>query len=195
MHQIVRSIKRILPADLPAAADAELLNLGIVSLGDDLYSCCEQLRSDDELAAELGTREGTWAPHGEPIAGETLAAGDVRERHAKLSADVRAKIMRADVYRAVNPTKNAREMAEANILEQQAAIKEYVGDVVQPDGELAPLVDFEAQPDPVLAEAERMAAMPDSVVVLSRVTMGEIDEATDVVRTQDIVPHRWAGER
>lgn len=203
MHQIVRSIKRILPADLPVvrelggmerpASATELLNMGIVPLGNDLYSCCEQLRSDDDLAAETGER--TWEPHGEPVPGEVLATGDVKERHAKLPADVRGQVMRAVVMRAKDTTTTAQAIVETNILEQMAAVVEFVGDVVLPGGETAPLVDFE-QPSAFADEARRLAALPVSVLERVSCTMAECEGTTaDVITESSIVPHRWAGER
>lgn len=202
MHRVLRTIRRIELADLPqvrdiatdelrAATDDELLNMDIVHLADDLYAVQEQIRSDDVDAS--GNRE--WKPVDEPKKGVVLSGGDAVDRFQRLPADVKPQILQARVIRSPDPAVNVRELAEANILEQQAVIEDVVGEVVLAEGGAPqPLVDFE-QGDPVLAEAQRLAEIPDNGIERVTVRMADVDTAADVVERDGLIPHAWAGER
>jgi hypothetical protein len=87
MHRIQYAIRQI-PADevptIPTALDdptprpmtaGELLNVGIVHLHDDVYSCVHQERRDPDTLV--------WAVHDHAHPGTVLAEGSHRERHAK----------------------------------------------------------------------------------------------------------------
>jgi hypothetical protein len=102
MHRVAYSIKTIPAAELPMIAlppgapprpmtVAELLNVGIVHLEDDLYSCVQQ---EQQVAETLA-----WAVHGPALPGVTVAEGSLKERHVRLPATVRGRVMRARVLR------------------------------------------------------------------------------------------------
>jgi hypothetical protein len=197
MHRITPTIRRIADAELPQVRDAgsgelrpatdqELLDRGIVHLKDDLYSCVEQQLRDDETLE--------WSHVGDPLPGQVVTAGDVKERHAKLPADVRGKVLRAQVIRSTDPAVKVLELVEVNLLEQQAAIEAAVGDILVPDAEPRPLVDFE-QPAMILEEAQRLAAMPDNGIERVTVAMADVAGDADVVEVENLIPHAWAGER
>lgn len=101
MHVVKYTIRTILPAELPTvrepggttrpATEGELLNLGLVPLGNDLYSCVDQYRRDPDTL--------TWRAEGPESPGTIVSEGSLRERHARLPADVRGKILRARIVR------------------------------------------------------------------------------------------------
>jgi hypothetical protein len=100
MHKIVTSIRQIAAADLPTITpvgeatrpmnEQELLNHGLVALGNDYYSAIHQETRDEET--------GTWKPLVEHP-GAVISEGFLEQRHAALPPDVRAKIMVAHVER------------------------------------------------------------------------------------------------
>jgi hypothetical protein len=85
-HRVVRSIRRILPSELPtvhqrdgterAATEGELLNMDMVCVNaaEHLYSCADQ---DHQI-------DGVWIRQGIPSPGVELTQGFHDERHAKL---------------------------------------------------------------------------------------------------------------
>jgi hypothetical protein len=190
VHQITYSIRRIAPAELPTVRDldtdverpmsaAELLNLDIVPLGDDLYSCADQSRRDPDTLE--------WSVVGVQSPGAAIAEGSLRERHARLPADVAPHVFRAQVIRSQDPATPVRETVESNLAEVGLALAEFVGLV---DG--APLVDL-SQPDAVLEEAQRLTEIHGNGIERAVVSMAMVDPG-DVVEEDRIIPHRWSGE-
>jgi hypothetical protein len=94
MHSIAYSVRRIAPSELPTVRDLdgtvrpataqELLNMDIAHLTGDLYSCADQQRRDPDTLA--------WSVVGVPSPGTVLSEGSLRERHARLPADVQAQL-------------------------------------------------------------------------------------------------------
>jgi hypothetical protein len=84
-HRVIYSIRRIPLDELPTVTprdgavrpmtDAELANVGIVHLHDDVYSCVHQERRDPETLA--------WAIHDHAHPGTVVVHGSHRERHAR----------------------------------------------------------------------------------------------------------------
>lgn len=188
MHRIETSIRRIAAADLPTITpiggatrpmnDAELLNMGIQHLSADYYSCIEQHVRDDETL--------TWAPkEGQALPGTVVSEGLLQERHDKLPADVRAKVMKASVIRST--LGNADDLVSAVLLEAAGAAEKAVGMV-----EGAPLIDV-ADPEMLLGEAQRQLSIPDSGFTRGTVTMDDM-AAGDVIEAENLIPHSWAGE-
>lgn len=201
MHKIVYSLRQIAPAELPTVRDAdgtarpatpgELLNMGIQHVNEDVYSCTEQLASDDAEAAATGER--TWKHAGPPLPGIELGSGSVRERHAQLPATIKPKVLRSSVIRQTDTeVPSARALAQANIDEQAAAMAEFVGPVVR-GGVATPLVDVGA-PEALLVEAQRLAAIPNNGIARVTVPMADVAAAADVVEREGLIPHHWAGE-
>lgn len=189
MHEIRYSIRQIAPAELPTGIDpdgtaralteGELLNLGLVHLHDDLYSCVDQYRRDPETLA--------WSVEGPESPGVVVSQGSLRERHARLPADVAPAVLRAQVIRSADPLAPAAAQVGANLAEVAAALAQYVGDV---DGR--PLVALDG-PVAALEEAQRLVALPDNGIDRHVVPMAVVD-AGDVVEADGLVPHRWHGE-
>lgn len=205
MHRISYSVRRIAPADLPkvrdldggerAATIEELANMDIVPLGDDYYSCADQVRSDDEVDVTTdanGRPQRQWHPVGVVSPGVELATGNVNERCLKLPVEAKELLLRAEVIRSDEPG-GALAIAEANIVEQMAALEQFVGDVER-DGESRPLVELESD-RAIVDEARRLAALPDSGVERMRVSMRDVVRGEDVVEAEGIAPHAFAGER
>jgi hypothetical protein len=189
MHRVTYCIREILAAELPTitdvegitrpATEAELLNLGVHSLGHDLFECVSQERRDPDTFA--------WALHDEPHAGLVIAEGSHRCRYGSVPAEHAPKVFRAQVIRSTDPAEPAATVAQANVAEAEAALAEYVGDVAG-----APLVDL-AGPSAALEEAQRLVAMPNNGIERHVVPMISVDPG-DVVEAQGLVPHRWQGE-
>lgn len=100
MHRVTHSIRRILPAEIPTVTpldgsgtrqrnEQELLNLGIVHIRGDVYSCCVQENTDDGR---------TWTP-GVALPGVELSRGRPRERFQRLSPAVRTEATKARIER------------------------------------------------------------------------------------------------
>lgn len=188
MHKITTSIRQIAPADLPTVTpigeatrpmnEQELLNRGIVHLSGDIYSCIEQhVRNDDDLI---------WSPvEGKSLPGTVVSEGLLQERHDKLPAEIRAKVMKASVIRST--LGNADDLVSAVLLEAAGAAAKAVGVI---DG--APLIDV-ADPEILLLEAQRQLSIPDSGFTRETVTMEDV-AAGDVIEAQNLIPHSWAGE-
>lgn len=188
MHRVVTSIKKILPNELPAVTpigeatrpmnDQELLSAGIQHLSGDYYSCIEQHVRDDETL--------TWAPkEGQALPGTVVSEGLLQERHDKLPADVRAKVMKASVIRST--LGNADDLVSAVLLEAASAAEKAVGMI-----EGAPLIDV-ADPEMLLGEAQRQLSTPDSSFTRETVAMDDM-AAGDVIEAENLIPHSWAGE-
>ena len=188
MHQIKTSIRQIAPADLPRVTpigettrpmnDAELLNMGIQHLSGDYYSCIHQEERDDDTLQ--------WSPkEGQALPGTVVSEGLLQERHDKLPADVRAKVMKASVIRST--LGNADDLVSAVLLEAASAAEKVVGLV-----EGAPLIDV-ADPETLLGEAQRQLSIPDSGFTRETVAMDDM-AAGDVIEAQNLIPHSWAGE-
>ncbi len=112
MHKIVTSIRQIAPADLPTVTpigeamrvmnDQELLNLGIVPLSNDFYSCIAQHTRDEETLE--------WKPiEGQDHPGTVITEGFLQDRHDKLPPEIRSKIMVAHVERTDKKGKKSVE--------------------------------------------------------------------------------------
>lgn len=188
MHEVRRSIRRIAPSELPTVpgdgatrpmTDAELLNVGIAPLGDDLYSCVDQYRRDPETFA--------WTAEGPESPGVVIAEGSLADRHARLPAEVAVQVLRAQVIRSDDPATPADATVETNLAEAAAALALNVGDV---NG--APLVDLSG-PAAVLEEAQRLVEIPGNGIERHLVSMAEV-AAGDVLEADRIIPHAWAGE-
>lgn len=200
MHAVQRAYRRIADAELPQTrdiatgelrpcTDQELADMDIIHVADDIYLCAEQLRRDPDTLE--------WAHHDTPKPGAVLSQGDLRERHVGLSAPVRGRVMRARVIRSPDPAVNALEVAEANLVEQAAAIEEFVGAVEAVEGVGAatrPLVDFDSA-SVLLEEGRRLAAAPDNDIACVTVCMDEIDAGGDIVEADYLIPMAFAGER
>lgn len=113
MHRVIRSIRKILPDELPTIRDLasgkmrpmneqELLNADIVCINptENLYACSDQDRADDELHPETGervwSREGVASPG--TVINETLGAPK-SHRYNGLPAAVKAHVLHAHVKR------------------------------------------------------------------------------------------------
>jgi hypothetical protein len=189
VHKVSYSIRRIVPGELPTARELdgtprpmtteELLNAGIQHLEGELYSCVDQYRRDPDTLA--------WSAEGPESPGEVITEGPLRDRHARLPADVRAQVLRAQVIRSADPEAPARALVETTLVEVAAALAEYVGDVAG-----APLVDL-AGPAAVLEEAQRLVEIPDNGIERTVVPMATVD-AGDVVEADGLIPHTWQGE-
>lgn len=212
MHSIHFTIRQIADADLPTvrdletdatrpANDAELLNLGIQHLHDDVYSCVEQYRRDDDTLE--------WEAHGHEHAGadeipalsrdnpdfdmsawieeQSIAHG--RDRYRTLPVGVRDKVLLARIIRSAIDGSTATELTTASLTAQEKALADNVGMV---DG--APLVDLWT-PDAGVAEAQRLAQLPDTGLERTSIPMVMVDETVDIIEENGLEPHRWAGER
>lgn len=194
MHRVEYQIRRIADSELPivryvdgterTASRAELLNMGIEHLHDDVYSCVEQHESRVENDS-TGRPQRVWASRA-PLPGSVVAAGDLRSRHARLPADVRPKVLRSEVFRGT--ADNALLLVATNLNEQLDAIAEYVGATTEP------LLD-PTDPETVLNEARRVAALSGNDVRRERVPMAVVDDTADIVESEGHIPHAWAGER
>lgn len=189
MHQVKTSIRQILPADLPTITpigeatrpmnDQELLNMGIARISGDFYSCIHQEERDPDTLE--------WRPkEGQSLPGTVISEGVLTDRHAKLPADIRSKVMRASVIRSTT-SETAKAAVTANLSELTATLNDVVGDV---NG--APLLDT-TSPEAHLVEAQRLAAIPDSGLERELVAMADVADG-DVVEADSIIPHSWAGE-
>lgn len=183
MHRIHYTLRAIAQDDLPkiqdmitgeerVASTAELLNMGIVSVADGIYSCAEQVRQDPETE--------TWASLGPALLGQLLAHGD--QRYDRLPEDVRGRVLRARVIADVTGESSALDLAVANVVEQTAAIEEYVGEGFT--------VELSVE-----EEAARLAAMPGNTIERITIPMADVDEDAHVVEATDLAPQAWAGER
>lgn len=182
MHRIQYGYRRIDPDQLPtvrdfetgdprAMSDGELLNIGLHRIDGDLFAFCVQERR------ELVDGDRIWKPAGSPLPGTVVSVGDVRERHERLPAEVRARIMRAHVYRATDRRNTARALADAEVAKR---------------GQAAPTpAERKAA---VLAEARTLARDSKGVVRVT-VPMADVDPDGDVVEAEEVVPHAWAGEQ
>ena len=188
MHKISTSVREIKPAELPTvrdmdgtvrpATDQDLLNMGIQHLSADYYSCIHQEERDPETL--------TWAPkEGQSLPGTVISEGLLQERHDKLPADVRAKVMKASVIRST--LGNADDLVSAVLLDAAAAADKAVGMV-----EGAPLIDV-AAPELLLLKAQRQVSIPDSSFTRETVAMDDM-AAGDVIEAENLIPHSWAGE-
>ena len=188
MHRIVYTYREVLPSDLPrvrdadgelrAAMDDELLSLGLKRISGDYFSAIEQHERDDETLM--------WSPKGQALAGTVVSQGLLPERHAKLPADVKPRILRAAVIRS-STSVSTKEAAESNLAEVGAVLGEVVGDVGG-----APLIDT-ISPEALLEEAKRLADTPDSGFDRVTVPMADVTGG-DVVEADSLIPHSWAGE-
>jgi hypothetical protein len=193
MHQIIYSIRQIASDALPRRRDPakkrdrpaspeELLNIGIVHLVDDYYSCAEQLVSDDvlDVVRAAGVFGRVWHPLHEPHPGRIVTQGTVHERHAQLPADAKARILHAHVVRGATKRVNARAVIEKRVrsprraLQRDAAAADERGRMIE--AAHAALADKRAR------------------VTLQRVPMGDVDPARDFVLEENVIPHHWAGE-
>src|SRR5438046_605542 len=111
LHRVERSIREIAAADLPrvkdfstgeerAATEQELADKDIFPLGGDFYACCE-LHDGVVVEGPNGTPRRAYRPRNAPLPGAVLSVGDVMGRYARLPADKRKHVLRADVYRAL----------------------------------------------------------------------------------------------
>ncbi len=99
MHRITHSVRRITAAELPTITEPggaprpmteqEMLNLGLVPLGGDIYSCAVQETTDDGY---------TWTP-AVALPGVELSRGRPKDRFRQLKPAVRAQVMKAEVER------------------------------------------------------------------------------------------------
>lgn len=190
MHQINYTIRQIVEGDLPMvrdsdtdedrpATDQELLNFGMQHLHDDIYSCVEQYRRDENTLE--------WNAHGVAPVGAVVVHGP--DRYSLLPTGVRGKVMLARVVRSSVDGETPLAIAQANLAEQSNALAENVGPV---DG--APLVDLLSD-DAAIEEASRLARIRDTGLELAMVPMVVVDPSAHVVEADGIEPHRWAGER
>jgi hypothetical protein len=190
MHRVTYCLRVIAAAELPTitpidgttrpATDAELLNVGLVRLHEDVFECVSQERRDPDTLV--------WSSHDEPLPGTVIAEGSHRERFARVPAEYAPQVFRAQVIRAADPAVSVVVLAEENVAFVAAQLAETVGDV---NG--APLLDLD-QPAAVLDEAQRLAEMPGSgvdrqVVPVITVAAGDVVEIAG-----GIIPHRWHGE-
>lgn len=199
MHEVIYSIREIPTGELPTVHDErtgetrvatreELLDMGIAHVVDDYYSCAEQIVSDDVadvVPDARGVLQRTWRPRdGRAHPGIERARGGVVERYLKLPPDVQGRVLKAHVYRATKKTVNAKELLAprlaARIRKERAS-----------RGELAAEETRQLE----LEEAARLAQDPDNGVAFRVVSIDEVDDARDIVIAQDIIPHRWQGER
>lgn len=189
MHRVLYSIRTVAPSELPTITDidgstrpmtdAELLQIDVHHLHDDVYSCADQERRDPETLE--------WSVVGVQSPGVAITEGTLRQRHAQLPADVAPKVFRAQVIRSADPAAPAAVVAQANLTEAVAALAEYVGDV---DG--GPLLDLSG-PAAVLEEAQRLVQIPDNGIDRHTVPMIAVDSG-DVVEADRLIPHSWHGE-
>ena len=108
MHRLTFCIHRATAAELPKmrnidgterpASEQDLLNLGMVPLGDDLYSCAVQEHSEDGRS---------WAAEVE-LPGVELSRGRPQERFSRLSPADRGKVMLAEVERTTGTGKERK---------------------------------------------------------------------------------------
>lgn len=200
MHEIIYSIRQIPTDQLPTllvddvdsterrlASDAELLNMGLQRLHDDVFSCAEPFDSRIEPDAS-GRPHRIFFPVGDALPGERLSAGTVIDRHESLPIEYRPKVFRADAFRATALGGSAIEIVASVLNEQVAAIEEYVGETP------IPILDPTTEAT-VITEAERIAALPDRELARNIVPMITINPAADLVVEDGLIPHVWAGER
>lgn len=187
MHTITTTIRRIPASDLPTvteldgterpASTQDLLNLGLVPLGGDLYESLTQARRDDDSL--------TWT--GDTHPGTAITEGAHSQRYARLPAEHVPVVLHALVIRADDPAVNAAALAEANVAYVAEQLAVAVGDV---NG--APLIDL-SHPDAVLDEAQRLVVLPGNGIGRLTVPMIDVTPA-DVVEADTLIPHRWHGE-
>jgi hypothetical protein len=155
MHRVTSCVRRIPPAQLPTvrnddgterpATAAEMLNMGLVPLGDDLYDCIEQERRDP------GTLE--WRPE-RAMPGEVVSRGRARDRYARLPEPARSRILRAHVFSRTDGRDLAAHYAE---LMERAA------------------VPAEERAETTLARARERAAQPGYPVERRDLAVAELD--------------------
>lgn len=179
MHRITYSIRQIAPADLPASSPDALLNIGILHLADDLYSCVHQERRNPDTLA--------WEVHGAILPGVAVSDGSLRARHARLPAAMAGTVLRAQVIRASDPEVNVAMLVLETLAEVDATLATVVGDVAG-----APLLDM-SRPSAVLEEAQRLLEVPGSGIERRAVSMVAV-AVGDVVEATGLIPHCWAGE-
>jgi hypothetical protein len=169
------TVRLILPAELPTVKDddegvtrtataEELRNMGIMALGDDLYCCMHQERSDDGIK---------WYWVGQPPCGTEISRGFKGERYHNAPAQHKAKLFRARVHRYANPAKNLKAD-----LEKHASVKS------KPENEKR------------FAMLDRVRELKDAnpdVIETHTVRMIDV-KASDVVESDNHVPHHWQGE-
>jgi hypothetical protein len=196
MHNVRYTIRHIAPSDLPKVRDErtrknrvatrdELLNLGIQPLGNDLYSCVEQLTSDDRTDVSRNTRgelHRRWSPVGDAPPGTVLSEGPLYERHARLPEAIRAKILQAYVLRATKKRENARRIVDERLAARRRSRTKRTADA---DRDVR-LIEVE--------EAHAAAADPMNSLQIVHIPMAHIDRERDVVLEEHVIPHRWAGE-
>ena len=174
MHRVTTSIRRIDPAEMAGISDQELLNRGLVPLGNDLYSCITQEERDPDSLA--------WQPKdGQTLPGTVIRQGLLEERHAKLPTAIKPLVMRARIL------KDGKRLASESLAALAAELLESVGSV-----EGAPLIDTES-PEAIAAEARRLAEVPGSGVSRGLVPMADVTQ-DDLTEAEGLIPHSWAGE-
>ena len=133
-HRVTRSIRKILPSELPkiidfktrkprAMTEQELLNADIVLINADenLYSCQDQ---DHEYIDE-DTGERTWQPVGVVSPGVELSRGFLKDRHDSLPDDVKPHVMLARVKRKKGKSEEIVHIPHSKV---------KAGDVVEKQG-------------------------------------------------------------
>lgn len=172
MHRVTTSIRRIDAAEIAGISEAELLNRGVVPLGNDLYSCITQEERDPEAL--------TWQPKdGQTLPGTLIRQGLLEERHSKLPADIKPLVMRARIL------KDGKRLASESLAAAAAALLESVGPG-------APPIDTES-PEAIETEARRLAELPGSGVSRGLVPMADVTQ-DDLTEAEGLIPHSWAGE-
>jgi hypothetical protein len=173
-HRILYRIRAIADADLPtvrddetgaarAATRQELMDLGLFPHDGGYYSCAEQFRRAS------GVRD--YAPHGLAVPGLVIAEGTPEQRAAMLPEEARAHVLHARVFRAVDPSQNARQLCAAH-------------------GPCAATDDAA-----LLTAAQSLAATPDAPITHVAVPMGQLAPDSDVIVAENVLPHHWHGER
>lgn len=217
MHQILFTVREVLPADLPAvrdtdaterpATDAELLNLGLQRLAGDLFSCAEQYRSDDDDIVELadGRRErawwherddGPWASEDEKLRyprSPELCARKFGPGQLLTHGQIRARFNQLDHERRRLALRARVIRSESvNVRETvEASLKEQRQAFLAHVGEVrADLASERA----LRAEARRLAALPSNDLQPVMVPEADVLDGDDVIEEAGIIPHSWAGE-
>lgn len=129
MHRVTHCIRRIAPAEVPTVTpldgsaprpmnEQELVNIGVVRVRGDIYSCAVQEQSEDGR---------TWT--GPQLPGVELSRGKLNERFRQLPAAVRAQLLNARVERTTGA--GAKRKTET-ITVRESEIQP--GDVVKEQG-------------------------------------------------------------